>query len=169
MEGMGVREPIPGALQRALDGRYVLERRLGRGGMGVVYLAREPRLARRVAIKVLPPERALQPAARERFLREARTAAGLSHPNIVPIFAVDEVGDVVFFVMAYVEGESLGQRVRARGPLAPAARARWRSRRARAAGPGGPRDAARGPRGPRSAAPLAPQASTALCHTDPRR
>ena len=124
MEGTRVREPIPGALQRALDGRYVLERRLGRGGMGVVYLAREPRLARRVAIKVLPPERALQPAARERFLREARTAAGLSHPNIVPIFAVDEVDDVVFFVMAYVEGESLGQRVRARGPLAPDAVAR---------------------------------------------
>src|SRR3989442_1181921 len=124
MEGTRVREPIPGALQRALDGRYVLERRLGRGGMGVVSLAREPRLARRVAIKVLPPERALQPAARERFLREARTAAGLSHPNIVPIFAVDEVDDVVFFVMAYVEGESLGQRVRARGPLAPDAVAR---------------------------------------------
>src|SRR2546425_32719 len=124
MEGTRVREPIPGALQRALDGRYVLERRLGRGGMGVVYLAREPRLARRVAIKVLPPERALQPAARERFLREARTAAGLSHPNIVPIFAVDEVDDVVFFVMAYVEGESLGQRIRARGPLAPDAVAR---------------------------------------------
>src|SRR5437879_1955279 len=124
MEGTRVREPIPGALQRVLDGRYVLERRLGRGGMGVVYLAREPRLARRVAIKVLPPERALQPAARERFLREARTAAGLSHPNIVSIFAVDEVGDVVFFVMAYVEGESLGQRIRARGPLAPDAVAR---------------------------------------------
>src|SRR2546425_11227860 len=124
MEGTRVRETVRPALQRALGGRYVLERRLGRGGMGLVYLAREPRLARRVAIKVLPPDRALQPAARERFLREARTAAGLSHPNIVPIFAVDEVDDVVFFVMAYVEGESLGQRVRARGPLAPDAVAR---------------------------------------------
>src|SRR5207249_4071258 len=117
METTREREPIPRALQHALGGRYVLERRLGRGGMGDVYLAREPRLARRVAIKVLPPDRAVQPPARERFLREARTAAGLSHPNIVPIFAVDEAATLVFFVMAYVEGESLGQRVRARGPL----------------------------------------------------
>src|SRR5947199_104673 len=132
MEGTRVREPIPGALQRVLDGRYVLERRLGRGGMGVVYLAREPRLARRVAIKVLPPERTLQPAARERFLREARTAAGLSHPNIVPIFAVDEVDDFVFFVMAYVDGESLGQRIRTRGPLPPAEVARVLKQVARA-------------------------------------
>src|SRR2546429_4578874 len=98
MEGTRVREPIPGALQRALDGRYVLERRLGRGGMGGVYLAREPRLARPGAIKVLPPERALQPAARERFLRQARTAAGPSHPNNLPIFPPDGVGDGVFLV-----------------------------------------------------------------------
>src|SRR2546425_13163957 len=124
METTREREPIPRALQHALGGRYVLERRLGRGGMGDVYLAREPRLARRVAIKVLPPDRAMQPAARERFLREARTAAGLSHPNIVPIFAVDEVDDFVFFVMAYVDGESLGQRIRTRGPLPPAEVAR---------------------------------------------
>src|SRR2546430_17455033 len=114
MEGTREQETVRPALQRALGGRYVLERRLGRGGMGLVYLAREPRLARRVAIKVLPPDRAMQPAARERFLREARTAAGLSHPNIVPIFAVDEVDDFVFFVMGYVDGESLGKRIRAR-------------------------------------------------------
>src|SRR2546422_8305903 len=111
METTREREPIPRALQHALGGRYVLERRLGRGGMGDVYLAREPRLARRVAIKGLPPDRAMQPAARGRFLPEARTAAGLSHPNIVPLFAVDEVGDVVFFGMAYREGESLGPRL----------------------------------------------------------
>jgi serine/threonine-protein kinase len=110
-------------LQRALAGRYVLERRLGRGGMGVVYLARELRLDRRVAIKLLPPDRAVQPSERERFLREARTAARLSHPGIVPIFAVHEVSDFVFFVMAYVEGETLGQRVWNAGPLRPAAAA----------------------------------------------
>ena len=104
-------------MQQALAGRYVLERPLGRGGMGLVYLARELRLDRRVAIKLLPPEKAVQPAARERFLREARTAARLSHPNIVPIFAVDEVGALVFFAMAYVRGETLGQRVRGVGPL----------------------------------------------------
>src|SRR2546430_362592 len=132
METTREREPIPRALQHALGGRYVLERRLGRGGMGDVYLAREPRLARRVAIKVLPPDRAMQPAARERFLREARTAAGLSHPNIVPIFAVDEVDDFVFFVMAYVEGETLGQRIRTRGPLPPAEVARVLKQVARA-------------------------------------
>ncbi len=107
---------LPG-LQQALAGRYVLERPLGRGGMGVVYLAREVRLDRRVAIKLLPPDKAAQPAARERFLHEARTAARLSHPNIVPIFAVHEVGAFVFFAMSYVHGETLGQRVRATGPL----------------------------------------------------
>jgi eukaryotic-like serine/threonine-protein kinase len=106
------------ALQQALAGRYVLDRPLGRGGMGMVYLAREVRLERPVAVKLLPPAKAAQPAARERFLREARTAARLSHPNIVPIFAVDEVGSFVFFSMAYVRGETLGQRVRGSGPLA---------------------------------------------------
>src|SRR2546426_11339512 len=85
--------------------------------MGVVYLARELRLDRRVAIKLLPPEQALQPTARQRFLREARTAAQLSHPGIVPIFTVDEVSDFVYFAMAYVDGDTLGRRVRQRGPL----------------------------------------------------
>ncbi len=105
------------ALQEALLGRYSLEREIGRGGMGIVYLAHEVRLDRPVALKLLPPEMAAQPALRERFLREARTAAKLSQPNIVPIYSVDEVEDFVFFVMMYVEGETLGQRVRARGPL----------------------------------------------------
>src|SRR3989442_5135467 len=100
MEGTRVREPIPGALQRALDGRYVLERRLGRGGMGGGYLAREPRPARRVAIKGLPPERALPPAARERVLPQAPPGARPSHPHIVPRLPPDEVGDVGFFVLA---------------------------------------------------------------------
>jgi serine/threonine-protein kinase len=103
--------------QAALAGRYSLERELGRGGMGVVYLAREVRLDRLVAIKVLPPGRAGDASVRDRFLREARTAAKLSHPNIVPIFAVDEVRDFVFFAMAYVDGETLTARVSARGPL----------------------------------------------------
>ena len=104
-------------LQESLAGRYSLERELGRGGMGIVYLAHEVALDRPVALKLLPPELALQEQLRERFLREARTAAKLSRPNIVPIHAVDQVGDFVFFAMAYVEGESLGQRVRQRGPL----------------------------------------------------
>jgi len=107
------------ALQRALAGRYSLERELGRGGMGIVFLARDVALDRPVAIKLLPPSVAALPEERARFLREARTAAGLSHPHIVPIHAVEELGDLVFFVMGYVDGETLGQRVRRAGPLPP--------------------------------------------------
>jgi eukaryotic-like serine/threonine-protein kinase len=105
--------------QSAVAGRYSIERELGRGGMGVVYLAREVRLDRPVALKLLPPRLAEQAAPRERFLREARLAAKLSHPNIIPIYAVDEIADYVFFAMAYVEGETLTERVRNRGPLPP--------------------------------------------------
>jgi serine/threonine-protein kinase len=105
--------------QAAIAGRYSLERELGRGGMGVVYLAREVRLDRPVAIKLLPPSKASDASLRERFLREARTAAKLSHPNVIPIHAVEEIGEFVFFAMAYIEGETLTERVRRRGPLAP--------------------------------------------------
>src|SRR5207237_2203315 len=103
--------------QSAIAGRYSLERELGRGGMGVVYLAREVRLDRPVAIKLLPPSKASDPKLRERFLREARTAAKLSHPNVIPIHAVEEIDEFVFFAMAYVEGETLTERVRRRGRL----------------------------------------------------
>src|SRR2546423_4952943 len=92
--------------QSALAGRYSLERELGRGGMGIVYLAREVRLDRLVAIKLLPPARASDGKLRERFLREARTAAQLSPPHIIPIFTVDEGGEFVFFALAYVAGGS---------------------------------------------------------------
>jgi len=105
--------------QSAVAGRYSLERELGRGGMGVVYLAREVRLDRPVAIKLLPPSKASDPKLRDRFLREARTAAKLSHPNVIPIHAVEEIGEFVFFAMAYIEGETLTERVRRRGPLTP--------------------------------------------------
>ncbi|HEY8175268.1 MAG TPA: serine/threonine-protein kinase [Gemmatimonadaceae bacterium] len=108
------------AFQEAVVGRYSLQRELGRGGMGVVYLARELRLDRPVAIKLLPPELAAQARLRDRFTREARTAARLSHPYIVPIHAVDEASGFVFYVMAYVDGETLAQRVMSRGPLPPA-------------------------------------------------
>ena len=108
-------------LQTALAGEYSLERELGRGGMGVVYLAREVQLNRLVAIKVLP---SADPELRDRFLREARMAASLSHPNIVAIHRVGEAGRFVYFAMAYVDGETLGERLRARGPLSPAAATR---------------------------------------------
>ena len=80
-------------------------------------MAREVALDRMVALKLLPPEMAARPGLRERFLQEARTAARLSHPNIVPIHAVDEVAGFVFFAMSYVEGGTLGDRIRRRGPL----------------------------------------------------
>lgn len=106
-------------LQTALAGEYSIEREIGRGGMGIVYLAREVRLAREVAIKVLPPALASDPERRAQFLREAQMAAGLSHPNIVPIHRVDEAGGFVYFVMAYIAGETLAQRIAQRGPLPP--------------------------------------------------
>ncbi|MGH7718395.1 MAG: protein kinase domain-containing protein, partial [Gemmatimonadaceae bacterium] len=108
-----------GLLRAALDGEYALEREIGRGGMGVVFLGRDVRLDRPVAIKVLPPHLAEQPETRERFLREARTAGQLSHPNVVSVYRADEAAGHPFFVMAFVEGESLAERVRARGPLPP--------------------------------------------------
>jgi serine/threonine-protein kinase len=108
------------AFSRALDGQYQLERELGRGGMGIVYLARDVKLAREVAIKTLPYHLASDPAIRERFLREARTAAALAHPSIVPIHRADELGDFVFFVMGYVDGASMAQQVRDHGPYRPA-------------------------------------------------
>ncbi|MBI2073737.1 MAG: serine/threonine protein kinase, partial [Gemmatimonadetes bacterium] len=123
-------DPFP-ALKEALKDRYVLERELGRGGMAIVYLAREVALDRPVALKVLLPKRAAQPMERERLLREARTAARLSHPNIVPIHAVDQVGEFLFFAMAYVEGETLGRRVRrGRLPVTEAARVLYQVARA---------------------------------------
>jgi len=87
--------------------------------MGVVYLARDARLDRQVAIKTLPVHLANDPVVRERFLREARTAARLSHPNIVPIHRADEIAGHVFFVMGYVDGESLAQRIRRLGRITP--------------------------------------------------
>jgi serine/threonine-protein kinase len=106
------------ALQAAVRGQYVVERELGRGGMGIVYLARDVALDRPVAIKLLPPTLAT-PAQRERFLQEARTAARLAHPHIVPIHAVEQRGDLVFFVMGYIAGTTLAEQVRTQGPLDP--------------------------------------------------
>ena len=103
----------------ALHGQYDLEREIGRGGMGIVYLARDLRLDRRVAIKTLPPHLATDPDVAERFLREARTAGRLTHQNIVPIHRADELGGRPFFVMGFVDGESLAERIRARGRVDP--------------------------------------------------
>ena len=109
--------PLPARLAEALGDAYTIEGEVGRGGMGVVYRARDERLQRRVAIKVLPPELAYQKDIRERFTREAQTAARLSHPHIVPIHTVGEGQGLVYFVMGYVDGESVAGRIRRRGKL----------------------------------------------------
>jgi len=102
-----------------LSANYELDREIGRGGMGIVYKAKDKRLKRHVAVKLLPPELAFRGEIRSRFLKEAETAAQLSHPNIVPIYSVDERDGLVYFVMAFVAGENLGARLHARGSLDP--------------------------------------------------
>ena len=106
---------LPMLLKEALGDAYTIEGEIGRGGMGVVYRARDERLQRRVAIKVLPPELAFSSEIRQRFTREAQTAARLSHPHIVPIHDVGEGQGIVYFVMGLIEGESLAARIRRRG------------------------------------------------------
>ena len=102
-----------------LSANYELESEVGRGGMGIVYCARDRRLKREIAIKVLPPELSFRADIRQRFLREAETAAQLSHPNIVPIYTVEERDNLVYFVMAYIKGDNLGQRLQQHGPIPP--------------------------------------------------
>ena len=102
---------------QAVAPAYDLLDEIGRGGSGIVYRAVDRRLKRNVALKILPPDLAFRSDIRERFLREAETAARLSHPNIVPIFSVDEREGLAWFVMALVEGESVGDRVRSHGAM----------------------------------------------------
>lgn len=111
------RQALAARLADGVGEEYTIEGEIGRGGMGVVYLARDLKLKRRVAIKVLPPELAYRSEIKTRFLREAQTAARLSHPHIVPIHGVGEVDGLVYFVMGYVDGESLGHRLKRRGKL----------------------------------------------------
>ena len=103
-------------LQAALADRYVVERELGRGGMAVVYLARDLRHRRPVALKVLGADlgAVLGPS---RFRREVETAAGLSHPHVLPLFDSGDAGGLLYYVMPYVEGESLRERLRREGRL----------------------------------------------------
>jgi serine/threonine protein kinase len=100
--------------------RFRVVRELGRGGMGVVYLADDTRLGRQVALKVPRPEVLLRPALRGRFLREARAAARLRHPNVVPVFDSSEAGALCYIVSAYCPGGSLAAYLRERGAPLPA-------------------------------------------------
>jgi len=99
-------------------GPYTISGELGRGGMGVVYTDRDPRLKRQVAIKLLPPDLTRDETAKQRFLQEAQAASALDHPNICAIFEIDETADgELYLVMAHYDGETLQERI-ARGPLA---------------------------------------------------
>ena len=114
--GQYEREPLEEALAAALGGGYVVERELIGGGMSRVFVAHELALARRVAIKVLAPDLSASVSV-ERFRREILTAAGLQHPHIVGVLSTGEVGGLPYFIMPFVEGESLRMRVRG-GPMA---------------------------------------------------
>ena len=105
--------------QRVFSSRYELHRRIARGGMADVFLARDSLLDRPVALKVLFPEFATDPAFVQRFRREARAAANLSHPNIVSVYDWGEEDGTYFIVMEYVEGRSLAQIIRDEGRLHP--------------------------------------------------
>ena len=93
-------------------GPYEIRSQLGQGGMGVVYLAQDPRLDRRVAIKVLPPDLTRDDTAKQRFLQEAKAASALDHPNICNIHEINETADgQLYLVMAHYEGETLKERI----------------------------------------------------------
>ncbi|MEX2448780.1 MAG: serine/threonine-protein kinase [Solirubrobacterales bacterium] len=102
---------------------YRIERILGRGGMGVLYLAIEPGLERRVALKLIAPEAAAEEVFARRFAEESRIAASIEHPNVVPIYAAGEQDGVPFIAMRYVAGSDLGKHLGREGRLEPAAAA----------------------------------------------
>src|SRR5207249_5085442 len=104
-------------LQRIIAGKYRLERLLGKGGMGQVFLAHDLTLEREVAIKVLPPDVAQDDQVVRRFQQEAKTAAKLDHPNIIPIYRVESEGGLNYFVMKYISGTSLEDLLDKKEPL----------------------------------------------------
>src|SRR6056297_346933 len=86
---------------------YDIQRKLGQGGMGIVYLAKDTRLHKNVALKFLPPHIAKNEVERQRFEIEARAAAGLSHTNIAQVYAIEEFDDELFIALEYVDGQEL--------------------------------------------------------------
>src|SRR5262249_26519642 len=118
---------LAGRVQGLRFDRYVLMAQIGEGGMGRVYLARDTRLGRKVALKVLPRERMNNPRAIARFRREARVGAQLQHENLVRIYDEGETHGYHYLVMEYIEGKTVGRLIVERGPLDPslAARVGW--------------------------------------------
>src|SRR5262249_54736674 len=108
---------LQGKGQALLHGSYVLQERLGEGGMGQVFKARNLKLGKIVALKLIRPERLASAQAVKRFQREVRTAAQLNHPNVVLAYDSDELNGVLSLVMEYVEGTNLAQLVKAQGAL----------------------------------------------------
>jgi serine/threonine protein kinase len=104
-------------LRQDAEDEFEVGRQLGRGGMAVVFLAKEVKLDRQVAIKVLPPELTFGHGV-DRFMREAKTAAKLDHPNIIPIYRISDGGKIFWYAMKFLEGQSLDQRLADTGPMA---------------------------------------------------
>ena len=100
-------EELLAGVRRALATDYDVEREVGRGGMAVVFKAREKDLERTVALKVLPPDLAPVATVAERFKREARLAASLDHPNIIPVYRVGQTGGLLYMAMKYIDGRAL--------------------------------------------------------------
>src|SRR5512139_2165753 len=96
-------------------GHYQITEKLGEGGMGVVYKARDTHLDRFVAIKVLPAEKVADPDRKRRFVQEARAASALNHPNIIHIYDIDQVEGVDYIAMEYVPGKTLDQLIPRKG------------------------------------------------------
>ena len=110
-------DAVVARVQAALGTGYQVERSIGQGGFAAVYLVRDLTLKRPLAVKVLSPDLLLSGTARERFRREAETVAQLSHPHIVPLHFIGEAQDVVYLAMAFVDGESLADRIQREGRL----------------------------------------------------
>lgn len=112
---VGTTDAVANTFTEFVRARYTIERELGRGGMGIVLLGHDRKLDRHVAIKVLPRFRSQDAQSQRRFVHEARTVARLSHPHIVPLLDADEAGPYTYYTMAFVDGETLAERVQTRG------------------------------------------------------
>ncbi len=130
-------EHIGSLILGATLGPYAIRAELGHGGMGVVYIAQDPRLKRQVAIKLLTPDLTRDDTAKQRFLQEAQAASALDHPNICTIFEINETPDgQLYLVMAYYEGETLKERIERGADRAGGAGAGRRRRHRHAGRPG---------------------------------